>query len=205
MSSINADNGVLSGITGIRTTADNTGNLALQSNGVTVLTLATNNTATFANNVNITGTSTHTGNASFSNAAVFSGATSGTIAIIANATAGTNTLTLPAATGTVLSTTSTGVCRAWVLFTGSTVLGSYNVTSVTLNSTGNYTINFTTNMPSTNYVVLTSNDQGSDAIRFSGLIGGSRTVSSCGIFSAYSISGSITVANLGNMMVAVFA
>ena len=45
---INADNGVVSGITGIRTTADSTGNLALQSNGVTVLTLATNNTATFA-------------------------------------------------------------------------------------------------------------------------------------------------------------
>ena len=48
MSSINADNGVTSGITGIRTTADNTGNLALQSNGVTVLTLATNNTVTIA-------------------------------------------------------------------------------------------------------------------------------------------------------------
>ena len=58
---INADNGVSSGITGIRTTADNTGNLALQSNGVTVLTLATNNTATFSNNVTITGTLTATG------------------------------------------------------------------------------------------------------------------------------------------------
>jgi hypothetical protein len=58
---INADNGVSSGITGIRTTADSTGNLALQSNGVTVLTLATNNTATFSNNVTITGTLTATG------------------------------------------------------------------------------------------------------------------------------------------------
>jgi hypothetical protein len=48
---INADNGVVSGITGIRTTADNTGNLALQSNGVTVLTLATNNTVTIAGTV----------------------------------------------------------------------------------------------------------------------------------------------------------
>ena len=44
MSSINADNGVVSGITGIRTTADSTGNLALQSNGVTVLTVNTANT-----------------------------------------------------------------------------------------------------------------------------------------------------------------
>lgn len=199
MSSINADNGVLSGITGIRTTADNTGNLALQSNGVTLMTLSTNNTVTIA------GTTSQTGNASFSNAAVFSGATSGTIAIIANATAGTNTLTLPAATGTVLSTTSTGVCRAWVAFTGSTIVGSYNVTSVTLNSTGNYTINFTTNMPSTNYVVLASNDQGSDAIRFSGLISGSRNLSNCGIFSAFSVGGVISASNLGSMMVAVFA
>jgi hypothetical protein len=58
VSSINADNGVVSGITGVRVTADSTGNLALQSNGVTVLTLATNNTATFANNVTVTGTLT---------------------------------------------------------------------------------------------------------------------------------------------------
>jgi hypothetical protein len=45
---INADNGVVSGFAGVRTTADGTGNLALQSNGVTVLTLATNNTVTIA-------------------------------------------------------------------------------------------------------------------------------------------------------------
>jgi len=58
---INADNGVISGITGIRTTADNTGNLALQSNGVTVLTVNTANTVavgsggiTFSDNTTIT-------------------------------------------------------------------------------------------------------------------------------------------------------
>ena len=195
---INADNGVVSGFAGVRTTADGTGNLALQSNGVTLMTLATNNTVT------ISGTTSQTGNASFSNAAVFSGATSGTIAIIANATAGTNTLTLPAATGTVLSTTSTGVCRAWVIFSGSTIIGQYNVSSVTVNSTGNFTINFTSNLPSANYAVIASCDQGSDAIRFTGLTSGSRTVSSCGLFAAYSISGSITASNLGNISVAFF-
>lgn len=63
MSSINADNGVVSGITGVRVTADSTGNLALQSNGVTALTLATNNTATFANSVTVTGALTTAGNA----------------------------------------------------------------------------------------------------------------------------------------------
>lgn len=49
MSSINADNGVVSGITGVRTTADNSGNLALQANGVTLLTVATNNTIVLGN------------------------------------------------------------------------------------------------------------------------------------------------------------
>jgi len=49
MSSINADNGVISGITGVRTTADNSGNLALQANGVTLLTVATNNTIVLGN------------------------------------------------------------------------------------------------------------------------------------------------------------
>lgn len=46
--------------------------------------------------------------------------------------------------------------RAWVNFDGITtvtVRGSGNVSSVTRNSTGNYTINFATAMPDTNYSV----------------------------------------------------
>ncbi|MBB3521037.1 hypothetical protein [Rhizobium sp. BK456] len=45
-------------------------------------------------------------------------------------------------------------CRAWVRFTGATgaILGSGNVTSVTRNGAGDYTINFTTAMPDANYV-----------------------------------------------------
>ena len=46
-------------------------------------------------------------------------------------------------------------CRAWVNFngTGTVIKNSFNVSSVTDNSTGNYTINFTTAMPDANYVV----------------------------------------------------
>lgn len=88
-STINADNGVVSGITGIRTTADNTGNLALQANGVTLLTVNTANTVAVA-----------------SGGLSISGATSGAITLVANATAGTNTLTLPASTGSLLSNVS---------------------------------------------------------------------------------------------------
>lgn len=51
-------------------------------------------------------------------------------------------------------------CRAWVNFNGTLVTnpasmtgvrGSFNVSSVLDNSTGNYTINFTTAMPDANY------------------------------------------------------
>jgi len=49
-------------------------------------------------------------------------------------------------------------CRAWVNFNGttaspSTIRGSANVTSVTKNTTGDYTVNFTSAMPDANYCV----------------------------------------------------
>jgi hypothetical protein len=52
----------------------------------------------------------------------------------------------------------TGVCKAWVNYNGTaqTVRGSFNVSSVTRNGTGDYTITFTTNMPNTNYAMVGS-------------------------------------------------
>ena len=52
-------------------------------------------------------------------------------------------------------------CRAWVNFNGttaspSTIRGSGNVTSVTKNATGDYTINFTNAMVDANYAVVTA-------------------------------------------------
>lgn len=49
-------------------------------------------------------------------------------------------------------------CRAWVNFNGTgtvAIRASGNVSSVTRNGTGDYTINFTTAMPDTNYSVVT--------------------------------------------------
>jgi hypothetical protein len=48
-----------------------------------------------------------------------------------------------------------GIAKAWVNFLGAsgTVNGSFNVSSVTRNSAGNYTINFTTAMANTYYTV----------------------------------------------------
>lgn len=47
-------------------------------------------------------------------------------------------------------------CRAWVNFNGSTgaIRASGNVSSITKNGTGDYTINFTTAMPDANYAII---------------------------------------------------
>jgi hypothetical protein len=49
-----------------------------------------------------------------------------------------------------------GICKAWANFNGttSTIRASFNVSSLTRNGTGIYTINFTTAMPDTNYCAL---------------------------------------------------
>jgi len=50
-------------------------------------------------------------------------------------------------------------CRAWVNFNGTgtvAIRGSGNVSSITDNGTGDYTVNFTTAMPDVNYVVAPS-------------------------------------------------
>ena len=58
-------------------------------------------------------------------------------------------------------------CRAWVNFNGAnaSIRASGNVSSVTRNATGRYTVNFTTAMPDANYAALsavneTLNDDG---------------------------------------------
>jgi hypothetical protein len=68
------------------------------------------------------------------------------------------TLTTPnidlAQFATVSGTAPIYPCRAWVNFNGTgtvAIRGSANVTSITDNSAGNYTVNFTTAMPDANY------------------------------------------------------
>lgn len=69
------------------------------------------------------------------------------------------TLTISTLSDGTNSTSATnciqGSAKAWVNFTGSTgtVNRSYNVSSVTRNSTGDYTLNFTSAMPNATYAV----------------------------------------------------
>jgi len=43
--------------------------------------------------------------------------------------------------------------QAWVNFSGSTVNASYNVGSITVNGTGDFTVNFSNAFPDANYVI----------------------------------------------------
>ena len=58
-------------------------------------------------------------------------------------------------------------CRAWVNFNGTgtvAIRASGNVSSITDNGTGNYTVNFATSMPDANYVVSASGAGGDESI-----------------------------------------
>jgi len=99
---------------------------------------------------------------------------------VTSVTAGTG-ISLSGSTGAVTITnsspnqltTTTGSpsyygARAWVQFTanGSTSInGQANVSSVSFNGTGNYTVNFTTSMPDSNYAVGTCQGGPSDPYR----------------------------------------
>ena len=60
------------------------------------------------------------------------------------------------------------LCRAWVNYNGvtQTIIGSFNISSITYNATGNYSLNFTTAMPDANYATVGtgSNDGGGNNI-----------------------------------------
>jgi len=50
----------------------------------------------------------------------------------------------------------TGIAKAWVNFNGTgtvAIRDSFNVSSITDNGTGDYTVNFTTAMPNANYAI----------------------------------------------------
>jgi len=85
----------------------------------------------------------------------------GSAAYAANASASTGAVNIDASDNLQFdsgygSTATAYGCRAWVNFDGTgtvSIRGSGNVSSITDNGTGNYTVNFTTAMPDGNYAV----------------------------------------------------
>jgi hypothetical protein len=68
---------------------------------------------------------------------------------------GTSGLTFPDTT--TLASAGQASVRAWVNFNGTgtvAIRASYNVTSITDNGTGDYTLNFTTALPDVNYAAV---------------------------------------------------
>jgi len=76
---------------------------------------------------------------------------------LAEASGGTGVSTVLAATKTALNASGSApvyACRAWVNFNGTgtvAIRASGNVSSITDNGVGDYTVNFTTAMPDANY------------------------------------------------------
>jgi hypothetical protein len=69
---------------------------------------------------------------------------------------GTNGVTFPDSTS---MQTGQQACKAWVNFNGTGTVAireSYNVSTITDNGTGIYTVNFTTEMPDADYCVAVS-------------------------------------------------
>ena len=93
----------------------------------------------------------------------------GSVSLTPQDTAADVVLTVPAGTSTMVTNATLPTqlnasgdapiyaCRAWVNFNGTgtvAIRASGNVTSITDNGTGDYTVNFTTAMPDANYAVL---------------------------------------------------
>jgi hypothetical protein len=88
---------------------------------------------------------------------------------LTNKTLTSPTLTTPtfdsAQLPTISGTAPLYMCRAWVNFNGTgtvAIRASGNVSSITDNGTGNYTVNFTTAMPDVNYAVVGSSRAASE-------------------------------------------
>ena len=68
------------------------------------------------------------------------------------------------------------LCRAWVNFNGTgtvAIRASFNVSSITDNGTGDYTVNFTNALPDTNYSAVASATRATTSFTMSACFGAS--------------------------------
>jgi uncharacterized protein (AIM24 family) len=162
---INSDDGVVSGTSGLKTTGGNDGLLNLQSNGSTIV-------AVTGSGISVTGTVAQTGVSTFAAgtasapAITFTGDTNTGIYSpgadrIGFAEGGTQVGEFDAS-GNFLFNSGYGSvaiaygCRAWVNFDGTGTVAirqSGNVSSITDNGTGDYTVNMTNALTDADYAV----------------------------------------------------
>ena len=119
----------------------------------------------------------------------------------------TDVLAANAVTFGKIGTTEQGqLCKAWVNFNGTgtvAIRASYNVSSITDNGTGDYTVNFTTALADANYAVAlsTTGNTTSSSVRASVVKGADATGASGKTTSAISVltGSSATAAVLTDM------
>ena len=84
-------------------------------------------------------------------------------------------------------------CRAWVNFNGTGTVAireSGNVSSITDNGAGDYTVNFTTAMPDANYCCVTNLDRSnSDPVTGDKVNTDTRTTTSVKVYTTYNANG----------------
>ena len=159
--------------TAIAISGDTSGHLVLQSNGTTTaVTISTGQVVTLAQPLPVasggSGVTTSTGTG-------------------ANVLGTSPTMATPtfdsAQLATVVGTAPLYMCRAWVNFNGTgtvAIRGSANVSSITDNSAGDYTVNFTTAMADANYCTVCTGEHlpgfsftGGAVVRDAGMLAGS--------------------------------
>jgi uncharacterized protein (AIM24 family) len=143
----------------------------------------------------------------------------GSVLLQEPSTASNRTLTLPDADGTVIysdasanlqfnsgygSLATAYGCRAWVNFNGTgtvAIRASGNVTSITDNATGEYTVNFTTAMVDANYALVISAGTSGGNARF---VNPARAVPTTSAARVFTTDGSFTGFDSDYNYVAVF-
>ena len=98
----------------------------------------------------------------------------------------------------------TGIAKAWVYFNGTTATirgTAFNVSSITRVTSGNYTVNLTTAMPNTNFVVVTN----SDASQSYFLATAKQSVNTTSAFGVQTLNGSGTANDSDYVSAAVFS
>ena len=124
----------------------------------------------------------------------------------------TDDIAANAVTYAKIGTTEQGqLCKAWVNFNGTSTVAiraSYNVSSITDNGTGDYTVNFTTALADTNYVgVALSNDNsgGTNLVIASENQSRTKSTSAFNIWTAYGGNGvNKTLYDVNTINVAIF-
>lgn len=169
-SSINASTSA-----GLVNTADTSGVLALQTNGTTAVSISAAQVVTLTNALPVAsgGTGAATASAARTSLGLVIGtdvlAPTGSAASLTSFPTFNQNTTGNAATATALSTASGSApsysARAWVNFNGTgtvAIRASGNVSSVTDNGVGFYTVNFSSAMPDANFAATAINDLSSN-------------------------------------------